>query len=75
MSHARVGILTRRAVLALFPLFCLGTVGPGCSPVGPASTKAGTPRFGKMLERRGTGDPRQKGKRSARPAPRKDAPR
>ena len=75
MSHARVEILTRRAVLALFPLFCLGTFGPGCSPVGQASTKAGIPRLDKMRERRGTGDPRQKGKRSAQPARRNVTPR
>ena len=63
MSHARVGILTRRAVIALFPLFCLGTVGPGCSPVGQDSTKTGASRLDKMRDRRGTGDLSRKGKR------------
>lgn len=69
MSRERVGVLTRRAVLGLFPGLCLGTIGLGCSPAGQAST----PRLGKMLERRGTGNPRQKGKSSSNPAPRKAA--
>jgi hypothetical protein len=71
MNRERVEILTRRAVFALLPLLCLGTIGPGCSPAGQASTSSGTPRLARMLGRRGTGDPRQKRNPSNRPAPRK----
>ncbi|GAC1452073.1 MAG: hypothetical protein NVSMB9_37070 [Isosphaeraceae bacterium] len=73
MSRERMGSLTRRTVLTLFPLLCLGTIGPGCSPAGEASTSSGTPRFDKMRGLRGTGDPRQKRKPSNRAAPRKSA--
>ena len=73
MSRERGGILTRRAVLALLPLLCLGAIGPGCTPAGQASTNSGSSRLDKMRARRGTGDPRQKRKPSNRPAPRKDA--
>jgi prepilin-type N-terminal cleavage/methylation domain-containing protein/prepilin-type processing-associated H-X9-DG protein len=59
--------MTRRTALALLPCLCLATVGSGCSPAGQASSGAKIPdRLKKMRALRGTGDPRQQGKRSSR---------
>jgi hypothetical protein len=65
MCHDRWRTATRRAVLALLPWLCLATAGPGCSPARPASSGvAGTlDRLERMRARRGTGDPRLRGKR------------
>jgi hypothetical protein len=65
MLHERWGSVTRRAALALLPWLGLATAGPGCSPARPASSGvAGTlDRLERMRARRGTGDPRLRGKR------------
>jgi hypothetical protein len=77
MCHQRWGTATRRAALALLPWLCLAAVGPGCLPAGPAPRGAtGIPdRLEKMRTLRGTGDPRQQGKRSSIRERRKSAPR
>jgi hypothetical protein len=66
MCHDRWGTLTRRAALALLPGLCLMIATPGCSPAGQGSSGgAGVPdRLEKMRSRRGTGDPRRRGRRS-----------
>jgi hypothetical protein len=64
MDHDQRGFVTRRAALALLPLLALATAGPGCSPSGETSRGAVIPdRLEKMRARRGTGDPRPRGKR------------
>ncbi len=70
MRHDKRGTVTRRAALALLPWLYLAFAGPGCSPARPASSGAAEipDRLKKMRARRGTGDPRRKGKRSPNPA-------
>jgi hypothetical protein len=69
MDHEQRGIVTRRAALALLPLLALATASPGCSPSGETSRGAVIPdRLKRMSALRGTGDPRSRGRRSARPA-------
>ena len=77
MCHDRWGTVTRRAALALLPWLCLATAGPGCSPAGPASSRAARipDRLEKLRALRGTGDPRRPGKRSSLPARQQSRPR
>jgi hypothetical protein len=65
MRHDSTRTITRRAALGLFPWLCLAAAGPGCSPGGQAPTGPTRipDRLNKMLTLRGTGDPRQQGKR------------
>jgi hypothetical protein len=66
MSNQRLGMVTRRAALALLPWLCLTTGGLGCSPSGQAPSSAASipDRLKKMRALRGTGDPRRHGKQS-----------
>ena len=76
MVQERWGSVTRRAALALLPWLCLATAGPGCSPIGQASsgTERIPDRLKKMRALRGTGDPRRQGKRSSIRAHQKTRP-
>ena len=69
MGHERWRGMTRRATLALLTGLCLATTGPGCSPPGQAPSGGDeTPdRLKKIRALRGTGDPRQQGKRPSMP--------
>jgi hypothetical protein len=77
MCHEGWETVTRRATLALLPWLCLATAGPGCSPAGPAPSRAARipDRLEKLRALRGTGDPRRPGKRSSLPARQQSRPR